>query len=276
MSGRSWCGAGCRATRAIKTYGGPDDNTRYLLYQALVGAWPVSEERIGAYMLKAVREAKSYTSWVEPNETYETALQTYITAVLENESFQQQCSAFAERLDAIAHLSSLSQTLLKLTAPGIPDFYQGTELWDWSLVDPDNRRPVDYEKRLALLREVQALSPADVQQRWDEGLPKLWLIWKTLELREESPELFRGLYAPALASGPNAESVIAFVRAGKSMTVVPRLTQRFSDAEETTVAVPGGKWRNAFTNARIKGGDVPIKTLLADFPVAFLVKEAAS
>jgi (1->4)-alpha-D-glucan 1-alpha-D-glucosylmutase len=227
-------------------------------------------------MLKAVREAKAYTSWLQPNPAYEDALRAYIAAVLQNESFLQQCGAFAQRLDAIAHLSSLSQTLLKLTAPGIPDFYQGTELWDWNLVDPDNRRPVDYETRRQLLEQAKELSLPDVLGRMDEGMPKLWLIWKTLDLREDSPELFRGSYAPALASGPNAECVVAFVRASRLLTVVPRLTQRLTDEDETTVAVPGGKWRNAFTKARVHGGEVPLKTLLADFPVALLVKEAAS
>ncbi len=261
---------------AYKTQGAPDDNTRYLLYQSLVGAWPVSEERIRAYMLKAVREAKTYTSWVDSNEAYENALQSYIAAVLENESFVQQCGALATRLDGIAHLSSLSQTLLKLTAPGIPDFYQGTELWDWSLVDPDNRRPVDYEQRVDMLREVQKLTPQEALARMDDGATKLWLIWQMLVLRDESPELFRGGYAPAVASGPNADCIIAFTRAGKSMTIVPRLTQRFTDSDETTVAIPGGKWRNALTNATVRGGDVSIRTLLSQFPVAFLIKEAAS
>jgi (1->4)-alpha-D-glucan 1-alpha-D-glucosylmutase len=259
-----------------KIEGAPDDNARYLLYQSLVGAWPVSEERIHNYMLKAVREAKAHTSWVDSNEAYEGALQGYIAAVLRNESLMQECGDFATRLDGITHLSSLSQTLLKLTAPGFPDFYQGTELWDRSLVDPDNRRPVDYEKRLELLREVQGLSPQDALARMDEGVTKLWLIWRTLALRDESPELFRGAYAPAVATGPNAECVIAFTRAGKSMTVVPRLIQRFTDADETTVAVPGGLWRNAFTHAGVRGGDVSIRTLLSDFPVAFLIKEGAS
>ena len=265
-----------QAHEAYRPREGPDDNTRYLLYQTLAGASPVDEERATAYMLKAVREAKTYTSWTETNEAYEDALRDYIAAVLANETFQQQCAAFAERLDAIAHLSSLSQTMLKLTAPGIPDIYQGTELWDWSLVDPDNRRPVDYEKRFELLREVEDLKLHEALDRMDEGVPKLWLIRKMLELREDSPELFRGAYTPALASGPNADCVIAFVRGGRALTVVPRLTQRFTDNDETTVAVPAGKWRNAFTRARVNGGEVPIKTLLADFPVAILVKEAVS
>ena len=261
---------------AYRTRGAPDDNTRYLFYQTLAGAWPIDAARIDAYMVKAVREAKTYTAWVEPNQPYEQALHAYVAAVMENESFRQQCQAFAQRLDAIAHISSLAQTLLKLTAPGIPDFYQGAELWDLSLVDPDNRRPVDYETRLRLLREAQELSAPDILERWEEGLPKLWLIWKTLQLRDDSPELFRGAYSPALASGPNAECVIAFMRAGRLLTVVPRLIQRLSAEDETTVAVPGGKWRNLFTKERVGGGDVPIRTLLRDFPVALLVREAAS
>jgi (1->4)-alpha-D-glucan 1-alpha-D-glucosylmutase len=143
-------------------------------------------------------------------------------------------------------------------------------------VDPDNRRPVDYEMRRSRLREVQELSLTDLQERWDEGLPKLWLIWRVLQLRDESPELFRGSYAPVNASGHNAECVIAYVRAGRLLTVVPRLIQRLTPDDETTVSVPSGRWRNVFTKARIQGGDVALKTLLSDFPVAVLVKEAAS
>jgi (1->4)-alpha-D-glucan 1-alpha-D-glucosylmutase len=265
-----------QAHEAYRTRGAPDDNARYLLYQTLAGAWPVDEPRMAEYMLKAVREAKTYTSWLQPNPAYEDALRAYVASLFQNAGFLQQCEAFTQRLDAIAHLSSLSQTLLKLTAPGIPDFYQGTELWDWSLVDPDNRRAVDYERRRELLEEAKELSLPEVLARMDEGLPKLWLIWKTLELREDSPELFRGSYAPALASGPNAECVIAFVRSNRLLTVVPRLTQRLTDEDETTVAVPAGNWRSAFTRARVHGGEVPLKTLLGDFPVALLVKEAAS
>jgi (1->4)-alpha-D-glucan 1-alpha-D-glucosylmutase len=261
---------------AYKTGGLPDDNTRYFLYQSLVGAWPVDADRIGAYMLKAVRESKTFTSWLEPEEAYERALHVYVVTLMENQAFLQQCQAFARRLDAIARISALGQTLLKLTAPGIPDFYQGTELWDLSLVDPDNRRPVDYEMRRSRLREVQELSLTDLQERWDEGLPKLWLIWRVLQLRDESPELFRGSYAPVNASGHNAECVIAYVRAGRLLTVVPRLIQRLTPDDETTVSVPSGRWRNVFTKARIQGGDVALKTLLSDFPVAVLVKEAAS
>jgi (1->4)-alpha-D-glucan 1-alpha-D-glucosylmutase len=261
---------------AYRTPDGPDDNTRYLLYQTLAGAWPIDYDRIAEYMLKAVREAKTYTSWVTPNQAYEDALHAYVAAVMDNETFLQQCAAFADRLDAIAHISSLSQTLLKLTAPGIPDVYQGTELWDHSLVDPDNRRPVDYASRSRLLLEAKDLTLPEVMARMDEGLPKLWLIWKTLELRDDSPELFRGSYAACLASGPNADSIVSFVRGGRLMTVVPRLIQRFTDEDETTVTVPAGKWRNIFTRARVHSGEVPVRTLLADFPVALLVKEAAS
>jgi (1->4)-alpha-D-glucan 1-alpha-D-glucosylmutase len=261
---------------AYRTGGAPDDNTRYLLYQTLAGAWPIDLPRIDAYMVKAAREAKTYTSWLDADPRYEEALRAYVAAVMDNEPFRQQCEAFAQRLDAIAHISSLAQTLLKLTAPGIPDFYQGCELWDFSLVDPDNRRPVDYETRYRLLREAIDLPLPDVLERWEEGLPKLWLIWKTLQLRDESPELFRGTYTPVLASGHNAECVVAFVRAGRLLTVVPRLIQRLGPEEETTVAVPPGKWRNTFTKERVTGGDVSLPVLLRDFPVALLIREAVS
>jgi (1->4)-alpha-D-glucan 1-alpha-D-glucosylmutase len=265
-----------QAHEAFKTNGAPDDNTRYLLYQTLVGAWPAGEERIASYMLKAVREAKTHTSWLATDDGYEAALRQYVAALMANEAFLAQCGAFAGRLASIAHLSSLSQTLLKLTAPGIPDFYQGTELWDLNLVDPDNRRPVDYEARARLLEEVQTLSLPEVLERMPEGVPKLWLIRKTLELRNDSPELFRGAYTPVYASGPNADCVIAFIRAGRLLTVVPRLPQRFSDEDETAVSVPQGKWRSVFTKARVHAGEVPVRTLLADFPVALLVRETVS
>src|SRR5690606_27359934 len=134
--------------------------------------------------------------------------------------------------------------------------------------------PVDYDRRMALLREVQSLSPEQTLARMQEGLPKLWLIWKTLKLRDEYPEWFRGSYTPVYASGTNAECVIAYVRAGLALTVVPRLTQRFTDADDTTVAVPAGRWRNVFTGVRVSGGEVPLTTLLADFPVALLTKES--
>jgi (1->4)-alpha-D-glucan 1-alpha-D-glucosylmutase len=120
------------------------------------------------------------------------------------------------------------------------------------------------------------LTLPELLERWDEGLPKLWLIWKTLQLRDESPELFRGSYAPVLASGHNAECVVAYVRAGRLLTVVPRLIQRFGPEEDTSVAVPPGRWRNAFTLERVAGGETPIRTLLKDFSVALLVREAVT
>jgi (1->4)-alpha-D-glucan 1-alpha-D-glucosylmutase len=259
-----------------KTDGFPDDNTRYFLYQSLGGVWPVDVDRIGAYMLKAAREAKTYTSWMDPDHAYEHALRTYVLKLMKDDSFRGWCGAFARSLDSIAHHSSLAQTLLKLTAPGIPDFYQGTELWDHSLVDPDNRRPVDYETRARLLREVRELSFEEVLGRWEEGAPKLWMIWKVLQLRNDSPGLFCGEYTPVFATGPNADCVIAFLRSGRLLTVVRRLTQRTGPGDDTAVAVPQGRWRNVFTDQPVHGGDVPLKALLSGFPVALLVKEAAT
>ena len=140
-----------------KTGDAPDRNAEYLLYQILVGAWPIDVERATAYMLKATREAKAHTAWTEPNEAYEEALKNFVIAGIlkDREHFVADWKKFVKPLIEPGRVNSLSQALIKLTAPGVPDIYQGNELWDMSLVDPDNRRPVDYEGRRKLLAELK-------------------------------------------------------------------------------------------------------------------------
>jgi (1->4)-alpha-D-glucan 1-alpha-D-glucosylmutase len=230
-------------------------------------------------MRKASREAKVYTSWINPNPHYDSALQAFVESVLGDEAFVADLEAFVAPLIEPGRITSLAQTLLKLTAPGVPDIYQGTELWDLSLVDPDNRRPVDYDLRRRLLGELSGMTPEAIWARIDEGLPKLWVIKQTLSLRRREPTLFgpQGSYAPLTAHGTRAEHVVAFVRRQGVITVVPRLVIGLrGDWADTTLELPAGRWYNELTGDAIDGSTVRLVDLLARFPVALLVHEVAS
>src|SRR5260221_7113963 len=168
----------------------PDRHAEYLLYQTLIGAWPIDHDRTWGYMLKACREAKINTSWHEPNTSFEEKIRGFVGGVFETPEFIARLESFIEPLILPGRINSLAQTLIKLVAPGIPDFYQGTELWDLSLVDPDNRRPVDFKLRAAFARRVRSLSAADVVAEWDSGLPKLWMTARVLAIRRERPDDF--------------------------------------------------------------------------------------
>jgi len=228
-----------------------------------------------AYMAKAVREAKAQTSWTSPNEAYETALQTFVEGAMADLTFTVDVEAFVTPLIAAGRVNSLAQTLLKLTAPGVPDIYQGTELWDLSLVDPDNRRPVDYARRRRLLAELERAKPAEIMARIDEGLPKLWLVRQTLHLRRRRPELFGpdGAYRPLAERGERAGHVVAFTRGERVVTVVPRLLMRLEGSWlDTTLELPAGRWHNELTGESAHG-TVQIADLLATFPVALLSRD---
>ncbi len=256
--------------------GEPDANAEYLLYQSLVGAWPIGIDRIWPYMEKAVREAKLQTSWTKPDPNYEKNLRVFVEGIMKNSGFTAELEALVAELTPYARLNSLAQTLLKLTTPGIPDFYQGTELWDFSLVDPDNRRPVDYQLRRRLVHEVRRARVEDVVKRPDQGLPKLWLIHRTLIARRRRPELFGAdaPYQPIQASGRRAAHAVAFMRAGGAITVVPRLVMRLRwQWDNTALEIPSGQWRNVLTGDKVEGGAARISRLLAKFPVCLLMRE---
>lgn len=255
--------------------GMPDRNTEYLLYQTLVGAWPIDAQRLSDYMLKAAREAKSHTSWTDPVPAYEDALKAFVSRILKDPEFLEDIETFVKPLVPLGRINSLSMALLKFTAPGVPDIYQGNELWDLSLVDPDNRRPVDYDLRRRLLGELDHLSPQDILARSDEGLPKLWLTRQALHLRRRRPSVFAdGEYQPLAAQGEQAKHVIAFARAGQVVTVVPRLVIPLqNDWGDTSLALPPGPWRNQLTGERIEQDTVSVAALLDRFPVALLEKE---
>ena len=265
-----------RLNANLRTDGMPDRNTEYFYYQTLIGAWPITPERLHTYMEKAVREAKQHTSWTANNKPFEDALHSFIDATLRNDVFLADLQQMVARVRDAGRVNSLTQTLMKHTAPGVPDLYQGSELWDLSLVDPDNRRPVDYHLRRSLLEQVKSLSPGEILERADEGLPKLWTIHRALQLRKRHPRLFDADsgYEPMDVSGRRAAHAIAYARGGKVVTVVPRLTLLLDGAwQDTAITLPAGQWTNVLTGEEMAGGPVRLERLLEKFPVALLVAE---
>ena len=253
----------------------PDANTEYLFYQTLVGAWPIDRDRLTAYMEKASREAKVHTTWTAPDEAFEAALRGFVAGSLGDAEFRRDVEAFVTPLVEPGRVNSLALTLLKVTAPGVPDIYQGTDVWDLSLVDPDNRRDVDYGARERQLADIAGSPPERILARMDEGAPKQWVIQRALHLRRRRPHLFGagGVYRPIAASGVAAAHVVAFSRGGGALTVVPRLPLRLAAAggwRDTVIDVPAGRWRNELTGEPVSGGRVSVGSILGRFPVAFL------
>jgi (1->4)-alpha-D-glucan 1-alpha-D-glucosylmutase len=233
----------------------PDRNDEYLFYQTLVGAWPLESctaeefagfrERVSAYMLKAVKEAKVHTSWINPNEAYNHAVSKFVEQVLTADPKNGFLSDLIDFHRSVAYpgmLNSLAQTLLKIASPGVPDFYQGTELWDFSLVDPDNRRPVDFGKRMRLLEELKRREkedhPALVQDllaRWVDGKVKLYVTYKGLSFRQSQSSLFEeGNYLPINVFDGARDHICAFARQKSNawaVVVVPRLITKLLKTE---------------------------------------------
>lgn len=250
-----------------------DTGTEWFLFQTLVGAWPINNERLKNYMQKAMREAKLRTTWTSNNADYENALYEYIEKLLEDQKFTADLADFVAEITYAARVNSLAQTLLKHTSPGVPDLYQGGELWDLSLVDPDNRRPVDYELRSKLLDAIEGLDATQVMARIDEGLPKLLLIHRALNLRKDHPEYFdeRADYKPIAPTGPEAERVVAFARGTHVIAVVPRWLQRGA-LPNAKIAIPAGTWVHLLTGQQVPSGEQDVAALLGSFPVALLVR----
>ncbi|MDD5556530.1 MAG: malto-oligosyltrehalose synthase [bacterium] len=273
----------------------PDRNDEYLLYQTLVGTFPPDGAidgawvgRIREYMIKAIREAKVHTAWIRPDEEYEGAVSAFVEACLDpsrSRAFTDALRGFAERIAWFGMLNSLSQTALKLTLPGVPDFYQGTELWDFSLVDPDNRRPVDYAARARALSE-SAERPG-MPPIAPDGLVKQMLIRKCLAARRRHERLFReGSYASLKARGVHRHRLLAFTRqfeGASLLVVVPRFPSRLGKANElptggavwrdTRLLLPrsmaGAPMRNICTDETVEcGEETPVGDILATFPVA--------
>lgn len=230
-----------------------------LAWQSLVGAWPLTEQRLGQYLEKASREAKIKTSWVDRNPEFDAEVAAWPAKALN----EPEVSAFVERIKAPGWSNSLGQKLVQLTAPGVPDVYQGTELWDFSLVDPDNRRPVDYQVRQELLERIESGWLPEVD---DSGAAKLLVVQKALHVRK------RGLhgYRPLHAEGPAAEHVLAFERSGV-ITVATRLPVGLEQKgwQDTVLPLPGPEWTDVLTG-RPATGD--LASLLDRYPVALLAR----
>ncbi len=246
---------------------GPDAATEQLIWQTLVGAWPLTADRAVAYVEKATREAKAQTSWVDPVPAFDEAVQAFIRAVLADKGIVAEVASFVERLTPAWQITALAQKAVQLTMPGVADTYQGSELWDLSLVDPDNRRPVDYDARRAALTGVDAGPPS----LDDLGTAKLHLVARLLRLRRQQPETFlRGAYE-GLDVGTRA---VGFVRGDRVVTVAPTraLALERTGWGADAVDLPAGSWRDVVTGAE-RSGTVPLAELLAGFPVAVLVRD---
>ncbi len=296
----------------------PDPNEEYLFYQTLIGAWPIEpiivpeyemlKKRIKDYMVKALREAKVNTSWINPNTNYENILMSFIEATLNNtrrNKFLKDFQAFQKKISHYGIYNSLSQTLLKITSPGIPDFYQGTEFWDFSLVDPDNRRPVDYNIRIKMLEELKRNDEEmplsefakELTINKDNGKIKLYLMYKTLNYRKANREIFeRGEYSPLEAMGEKATNVCSFVRKFGNSTVLvvaPRFITRLIQQPEnlpfgkevwkdSVIIVPHEetekKYRNIFTGEVVttiphkEATILYLSEIFTHFPVALMEK----
>ena len=287
----------------------PDANVELLIYQTMLGSWPNQQdlvdefvERITAYLIKAAREAKTYTSWIDVDSVYETALADFVGAICDPKISPEFLENFGELQRLISRagaMNSLSQTLLKLTAPGVPDTYQGTEFWDYSMVDPDNRRAVDFRSRSDALERLDLQTPwgadrlANLSERWQDGHIKLYLVHRVLQLRNKHPEIFtHGDYLPCPVVGPFSEHIVAYARRRGSQTaivVAPRLVLDFVRHESglnlaehwdgTYVEVPAGV-TGPFTNVlsqrdvtlRVFGDETRllVDDVLAHFPCGLL------
>jgi (1->4)-alpha-D-glucan 1-alpha-D-glucosylmutase len=260
-----------------KTKGFPDRNTEYFLYQTMLGAWPISEDRLQAYMLKAAREAKEQTAWTQQNKEFEDALHAFIHQILKTPEFFDDLNATVKKINHAGHVNGITQSLLRYTAPGVPDTYQGGELWDYRLVDPDNRTPVDYALRQSLLNKLKAGMPvSDIMEREESGMPKMWLTMKALRLRREHPEWFSAGagYDPLYAQGERAAHVIAYARAERVIVVAQRWCMKLGDTwAGTTLDLPKGRWTNLLTGEEFGGGRSRIQGLLRRFPGALLVAD---
>lgn len=307
-----WTRLNKRKKTMVEGQPAPSRNDEYLFYQTLVGAWPVAvsngtvsaefQSRIRDYMVKAAREAKVHTSWINYNVIYEAALTDFIDAALNDASFNRDFSSFEAMISHHGMLNSLSQVLLKMTSPGVPDFYQGSELWDYSLVDPDNRRPVDYRTRQEMLRQLQEreaqVGPRQLVQELlaskEDGRIKLYLIFRCLNFRRRNRVLFeQGDYVPIQVQGEWARHVCVFGRRWQGallLIAACRLTTALVGQEgqlplgseswgDTALMLPldaaGGHYRNIITEnpVPVSAGDghlLPVAAIFADAPVAML------
>ncbi|MFC7278072.1 malto-oligosyltrehalose synthase [Paractinoplanes rhizophilus] len=249
----------------------PDPSLAHLIWQAAVGAWPISRERLHAYAVKAAREAATATTWTHPDERFEVRLREMVDRIYDDPALHEEITGFVDSITPPGWSNALGQKAVQLTMPGVPDVYQGSELWDYSLVDPDNRRPVDFAARRAVLARLDDgwLPPVD-----EGGAAKLLVTSRALRLRRQRPELFTG-YRPIFAEGRVGDHCLAFDRGG-AVTVATRLPvglARHGGWGDTTLALDGHSWTEVFTGTSYGGNRLSMAELLRTYPVALLVKE---
>ncbi|GAB3518254.1 malto-oligosyltrehalose synthase [Arthrobacter monumenti] len=258
-----------------------------LLWQAVIGAWPASRERLHAYAEKASREAGNSTLWTAPDEEFEAAMHRLIDAAFDNPEVNRIVTDFVREIDGFGKSNSLSAKIVQLTMPGVPDVYQGTELWEDSLVDPDNRRPVDFDKRRRLLAQLDdgtgggsatgSSAGGSVHTKVDDddvGLAKLLVTSRALRLKRDRPELFTS-YTPFRANGDAADHLVGFDRGG-AITLATRLPaglKKRGGWGDTAVALPSAM-RDELTGRSYRAGEIPVFDLMSDYPVALLAADA--
>lgn len=295
---KRWAEVNAKEKAHINGRQAPDANEEYFVYQTLLAAYPFEEakmqdfaQRLTAYMVKALREAKVNSSWIAPNVPYEEAATQFVTAILQNKHFLYDFLPFQKQIARYGVYNSLAQTLLKIACPGIPDFYQGSELWNLSMVDPDNRRPVDFQLRQKLLAEVSASEPSNSQtylENYESGKAKLYVIFKALQVRRRLKGLFEeGTYLPLKIEGELSKHLFAFAKSkGDQFVIVvvprfvasllePSLSWSEVDWEDTSLTLPNqapASYIEMFTGARLhsNSGRLLVSEVLSDFPVALL------
>jgi (1->4)-alpha-D-glucan 1-alpha-D-glucosylmutase len=262
------------------TESGPDYNTRYLLFQTLVGVWPIGHDRLGAYMAKATKEAKTHTSWADGNPDYDYSLIRFVEGVLDDDAFKGEFRGFMgrQRIVELGRATALTQQALLLTSPGIPDVYQGTESWDDSLVDPDNRRPVDHNALAAELSTAERWAADSLASQYDrafEGPAKIWLTARLLGHRRDRPELYEaGTYEPLEVGGAKNDHLIAYSRGGVVVLAARHLWKLGGDWADTRVTLPAGRWRPLIgAGPEIDGASLDVGHILGHGPVAVLARE---
>ncbi|NDJ87179.1 MAG: malto-oligosyltrehalose synthase, partial [Chloroflexi bacterium] len=305
-----WASLNADAKTTVSDEDAPSANDEYLIYQTLLGAYDHNAadapdtflQRIVGYMHKAINEAKTHSNWINPNNEYDQAIADFETTIWSSDAFREAFDPFYQRVAFFGRFNSLAQVLLKLTSPGVPDIYQGNELWDYSLVDPDNRRPVDFDRRQTLLNDMQSVAEADrlgfahsLVEDMPSGAIKLYVIYRTLAYRRAHQVLFEsGKYIPVKVEGPQSAHVCAFIRKDEHATalvMVPRLIVTLTQGREmppvgediwqgTQIVLPESlvidRFENILTGEQVTVGQeglrrvIPLAQALSVFPVGFL------